>query len=61
MPMAEEMGKPLFPVDIKNKKAAWDQYKIEGTPTLIHFKDGKEAGKIVGEQPQATFRDFLSK
>ena len=61
IPMAEEMGKPLFPIDIEREQKPWDDYKIEGTPTLIHFKDGKEVGKIVGEQPKDTFREFLQK
>lgn len=61
IPMAESLGKPLYPVNIANNKEAWDKYKVQGTPTLIHFKDGKEVGTVVGEQPEATFRDFLTK
>jgi thiol-disulfide isomerase/thioredoxin len=59
IPMAKEMNKPLFPVNIYNRRSAWEKYNISGTPTLIHFKDGKEVGKIVGSNPEADFRKFL--
>ncbi|MCX7569793.1 thioredoxin family protein [Tumebacillus sp. DT12] len=61
MPLAEEMGKPVFPVNIERQQEPWDDYKIEGTPTLIHFKDGKEVDRIVGGTTQDVFRDFLQK
>jgi thioredoxin-like negative regulator of GroEL len=61
VPMAEKLGKTLYPVNIERDNKAWEDFKIEGTPTLIHFKDGKEVGKIVGEQPESVFREFLQK
>ncbi|WP_157721932.1 thioredoxin family protein [Tumebacillus avium] len=61
MPLADELNEPLFPVNIYNKSDVWTEYTVAGTPTLIHFQDGKEAGRIVGEQPKATFEEFLKK
>lgn len=61
MPLAEELNEPLFPVNIYNKSDVWTKYTVAGTPTLIHFQDGKEVGRIVGEQPEATFEEFLKK
>jgi thiol-disulfide isomerase/thioredoxin len=61
IPMAREMNKPLYPVNIFNRKEAWEKYDVPGTPTLIHFKDGKEVGRLVGEQADSTFEEFLKK
>jgi len=60
-PMAESMNKMIYPVNVKGIDKAWEDYKLEGTPTLIHFQEGKEVAKIVGSQPQENFREFLSK
>lgn len=60
-PMADEMNKMIYPVNVKGKDDAWMDYKLEGTPTLIHFQEGKEVGKIVGSHPQEAFREFLTK
>ncbi|WP_157729588.1 thioredoxin family protein [Tumebacillus algifaecis] len=59
MPLAEKMNEPLFPVNIYGKSDVWEKYTVAGTPTLIHFKEGKEVGRIVGEQPESTFEEFL--
>ncbi len=37
-------------IDIENLNEPWDKYNIQGTPTIIHFKDGKEVSRISGEQ-----------
>jgi len=60
MPLADELGKTVLPVNIYKKDDAWDDYKIAGTPTLIHFQDGKEVARIVGEHPEDAFRKFLT-
>jgi len=60
IPMGEELQKPLFPVDIFNKNDIWKKYNVKGTPTLIHFKDGKEVKRIVGEFPESKFREFFT-
>jgi thioredoxin 1 len=61
IPMAEGLNKPLLPVNIEKAAEPWKQYNIPGTPTMIHFKDGKEVGRIEGEHPESDFRDFLTK
>ena len=40
-----------------------DYYGLEGTPTIIHYKDGKEVGRIVGlpENPEEDYRAFFEK
>ncbi|MGL4522674.1 MAG: thioredoxin family protein [Bacilli bacterium] len=39
----------------------WDDFKIEGTPTLIAFKDGKEVDRLVGQQPLDATLAWLEK
>ncbi|MDR5021416.1 thioredoxin family protein [Bacillus thuringiensis] len=41
-------------------KEGWKDYKIEGTPTLIHFKDGKEVNRLVGYHPKGDVDQFFS-
>ena len=60
IPLAEEMDKPLKPVNIHQKQEPWKDYNIQGTPTVVHFKDGKEVKRIVGEHPESDFRNFLN-
>ncbi|MGB8956729.1 MAG: thioredoxin family protein [Tumebacillaceae bacterium] len=60
IPLAEGLNKPLKPVNIYQKQEPWKEYNISGTPTVVHFKDGKEVKRIVGEHPEADFRNFLN-
>lgn len=46
-------------MDIEKLDAPWDEYKIKGTPTIIHFKDGKEVSRISGEQPKDKLKEWL--
>ncbi|MFD2171613.1 thioredoxin family protein [Tumebacillus lipolyticus] len=61
IPMAKQMNEALFPVNIYGKNSTWEKYQVEGTPALIHFKEGKEVGRLVGEQSKTTFEEFLKK
>jgi thiol-disulfide isomerase/thioredoxin len=35
------------------------QYAIESTPTLIHYEDGEEVARIVGQQSEEDFQLFF--
>ncbi|HEX6593610.1 MAG TPA: thioredoxin family protein [Bacillota bacterium] len=37
-----------------------DEWGIESTPTLVHYEDGEEVARIVGEQEEEEFEQFLS-
>ena len=37
------------------------QLGIQGIPTLIIFKDGKEVGRLVGARPEAAYRDAFDR
>lgn len=58
VPITEELN-----IDMKKMNLLeydlMDYYNIEGTPTIIHYKDGKEVARIVGEQPEENFRAFF--
>src|SRR5690625_2088874 len=58
VPIAEELG-----VDLKKMNLLefdkMDYYHIEGTPTIIHYEDGQEVSRIVGEQSEENFRSFF--
>ena len=59
VPMAKDMNIDMKVIDIFNDEKAWDDYKIEGTPTIIHFKDGKEVSRIKGEQSKDAFEKWF--
>ncbi|MEI3612863.1 thioredoxin family protein [Pseudogracilibacillus sp. SO30301A] len=60
VPIAEEMGVDLKKMNL-HEFDLMDHYGIEGTPTIIHYENGKEVGRIVGSQenPEETFRAFF--
>jgi hypothetical protein len=37
----------------------WNQYHIEATPTIVHFKNGVEEARIVEENTRETFKDWF--
>ena len=47
-------------IDIENLNEPWDKYNIQGTPTIIHFKDGK-VSRISGEQSKTNSKNGLNK
>ncbi|PGX80009.1 thiol reductase thioredoxin [Bacillus thuringiensis] len=40
-------------------KEGWRDYNLQGTPTLIHFKDGKEVNRLVGYQSKEAVNQFF--
>ncbi|CAM4087488.1 MULTISPECIES: thioredoxin family protein [Bacillus cereus group] len=59
VPMAKDLNVDMKVMDIEKIDAPWDDYKIKGTPTIIHFKDGKEVSRISGEQPKEKLQEWL--
>jgi len=50
VPVAKDLKIDVKKHNVLEFADSWDTYKIEGTPTLIHFKGGKEVSRIEGEQ-----------
>ena len=61
MPMAEEMGIDLVQFNLLEFEDGWDEYRIESTPTIVHFKKGKEAARIEALQDEAVYRQWFEK
>ncbi|MBJ8106547.1 MULTISPECIES: thioredoxin family protein [Bacillus cereus group] len=59
VPMAKDLNVDMKVMNIEKLDAPWDEYKIKGTPTIIHFKDGKEVSRISGEQPKDKLKEWL--
>ncbi|MFQ3543798.1 thioredoxin family protein [Halobacillus rhizosphaerae] len=61
VPLAKDMGVDLLKMNVLEFQSQWQKYKIEGTPTIIHFEDGEETARIVGENPESAYKDFFQK
>lgn len=59
MPVAEDMDVDVLQYNLLEYEQGWDDYFIEGTPTLIHFEDGKEVARWVGAQPKENIEEFF--
>lgn len=63
MPIATEMGvnvQQYNMMEFGDKVGMDTDYKIESWPVLIHYKDGKEVGRMVGAQPEENIRAFFT-
>ncbi|RWR14634.1 thioredoxin family protein [Siminovitchia fortis] len=59
IPAAEKTDVNVYQFNLLEFKDGWDQYRIKYTPTLMHFKDGKEYARLVGEQSQDEIEAWL--
>jgi len=59
VPLAEDLNIDLQIYDVLQYEQGWDDYKIEGTPTIIHFENGKEVARIYGEKKKDEFQDWF--
>ncbi|HDR6390240.1 thioredoxin family protein [Bacillus thuringiensis] len=55
IPMTKEMKINLETINLKENPKAWEEFKIQGTPTIIHFKDGKEVNRILGQHKKEKY------
>jgi thiol-disulfide isomerase/thioredoxin len=60
MPVADEVGVEINQYNILEYEEGWDQYAITATPTLVHYKDGKEVDRIEGSNSEENFRTLLT-
>lgn len=59
MPLAADADVHIDQYNILEFTQGWTDYSIEATPTLVYYKDGKEVGRIIGEQPMENFQQFF--
>jgi thioredoxin 1 len=61
-PILEKLGQEyagkveFLPINADESRELLEQYKIAGIPTVMAFKNGKVAGKVVGARDEAGFR-----
>jgi hypothetical protein len=48
MPIADEVGVYIHQMNLWEYNSSWNEYKIEFTPTLVYYKNGVEADRMVG-------------
>ncbi|MFC9599082.1 thioredoxin family protein [Peribacillus butanolivorans] len=58
-PLAEEMGIDLVQYNLLEFEQGWSDYGIKSTPTIVHFKNGKEQERIVGYNEEQTFKKWF--
>ena len=58
-PMAENYGIDLKKLNLLEFQDQWKKYNIKSTPTIIHFENGEEVARIVGEHKQEAFENFF--
>lgn len=46
-------------IDIDNEQKTAAQFQISSVPTMILFKDGKEAGRLVGLRTAEAVKEFV--
>lgn len=59
IPMAKEMKLDLKEVNLQDEISGWKKFNVEGTPTIIRFKDGVEVDRIHGLQSEDIFKKWF--
>lgn len=58
-PLAEDNGVDMKMFNLLEFGQEGMPYAIESTPTLVHFKDGEEVARIVGQRSEEEFQKFF--
>ena len=58
MPVAEDMDQHIYQYNVLEFEQGWN--KIDGTPTLIHYKNGEETSRIEGERTAEEFKEWFN-
>lgn len=61
IPIARKLNVDFKMLNLQVDTAGWDSFKINGTPTIIHFKNGKEINRIEGLQSEELYKEWLKK
>lgn len=59
VPMTKELNIDLKLFNLLEFKSGWGEYQITKTPTIVHFKNGKEVKRIEGLQSEDEFQKFF--
>ncbi|MCM3675761.1 thioredoxin family protein [Peribacillus simplex] len=58
-PLAEKLGIDLVQYNLLEFEQGWSDYGIKSTPTIVHYKNGKEQERIVGYKDEETFEKWF--
>ncbi|HHK5548824.1 MULTISPECIES: thioredoxin family protein [Bacillus] len=61
IPMAKELDIDMKTLNLEKEPNGWNLFNIEGTPTIIHYKNGKEIDRIEGEYKEEEFKIWFQK
>lgn len=61
VPMTEDLDIDMVKMNLLEYPDKRPHYEIEATPTIVHYKDGKEVGRQVGYDEDEVFEDFFNK
>lgn len=59
VPLTEELDVDLLKFNLLEFEGQSNTYGIKSTPTLVHYKDGKEIARISGERTKDEFSAFF--
>jgi len=59
IPAAEKTDVNVYKFNLLEFEDGWNQYRVKYTPTLMHFKDGEEDARLVGEHSQEEIEAWL--
>ena len=59
MPIAKEMNVHVDQYNLLEFNQQAGPYGIQSTPTLVHYENGEEVGRMVGAQPEENIRAFF--
>ncbi|MCP3033247.1 thioredoxin family protein [Halobacillus sp. A1] len=59
VPLAQDMNVDMKKMNLREFGTEGTKYQIQSTPTLVHFEDGEEQARIVGENPEGEFESFF--
>lgn len=63
MPIAKEMNVNVLQynmMEFGDQVTDTTEYNITNWPSLVHYKDGQEVGRMVGAQPEENIRAFFN-
>ncbi|MBJ7950338.1 thioredoxin family protein [Bacillus nitratireducens] len=61
IPMAKKLNIDMKMLNLEEEQNGWNLFKIQGTPTIVHYKDGKEIDRIEGEYKKEEFKKWFNK
>ncbi|ATL41316.1 MULTISPECIES: thioredoxin family protein [Bacillus] len=60
IPMGERINGKFLILNIEGDQKSWESYKINQTPTLVVYKNGRETNRIEGEQTKNKYKNFFN-